>query len=166
MPLHKLTTSIFVTGLILVKVNDPIHRTSQSHPAVPIIFTMHALTILTALASAASALPSLATREPEPNNNLEARAQRILIYTIETWPEYETMYNNQSYEFFFVTPKGGDNYHFSFQNSNAANSGIVDLFTVTGEGLETIKEEVHPPTATGRDVVKTGKPFTITIDRL
>lgn len=126
---------------------------------------MHPLAILTALASVASALPSLATREPNANI-LETRGQRILTHTIETWPDVEYMYNNQSYEFFFVTPKGGDNYRFSFQNSNAANSGIVDLFTVTGEGLETITEEVHPPTATGRDVKKTGKPFTITIDRL
>lgn len=126
---------------------------------------MHALAILTALASVASALSSLAAREPE-TNTLEARAQRILTYTINTWPEQENLYNNQSYEFFFVTPKGVDTYRFSFQNSNAPNSGVTDLFTVTGEGLETIEETVPSGKAVGRDVVKTGKPFTITIDRI
>lgn len=126
---------------------------------------MRAVAVLTSLGSVAAALPSLAAREPEANN-LQARAQRILEYTITAWPTEEYMYNNQSYEFFFVTPKVGDSYRFSFQNSNPANSGITDLFTVTGEGLETITEKVESGKGAGRDVEKTDKPFTITIDRV
>lgn len=127
---------------------------------------MRAVALFTALASAASALPSLAGREIE-TNDLEARqGQRILDLTVNTWPTQETLYNNQSYEFVFLTPKTETTYQFTFQNSNPPNAGFVDLFTVTGEGLATITERVSPGKPASRTVEKTNKPFRITLDRV
>ncbi|KAI8309335.1 hypothetical protein K4K61_001838 [Colletotrichum sp. SAR11_59] len=124
---------------------------------------MRAIAISTSLLSAATVLPSVALRETEAHN-LVARDTRILDYTIETWPNTETVYDNQSYAFFFVKPIDGINYRFSFQNSDPPNSGTINVFTVTGEGLDTIVESVGPSKAVGRDVKKTNKPFHITID--
>lgn len=121
---------------------------------------MRAVAVFTTLLSAAAALPSLAARAPE----LVTRDTRILDYTIETWPTQETLYNNQSYAFFFVTPEDDTHYTFSFQNSDHPNAGTTNVFTVTGEGLETIVERVGSSKATSREVEKTGKPFHITID--
>ncbi|KAI8270653.1 hypothetical protein K4K58_008480 [Colletotrichum sp. SAR11_239] len=124
---------------------------------------MRAIAIFTSLLSAAAALPSVVPRDPEANN-LVARDTRILDYTIETWPNTETLYNNQSYAFFFVKPIDDINYRFSFQNSDPPNAGTINVFTVTGEGLDTIVESVGSSKAVGRDVKKTNKPFHITID--
>lgn len=127
---------------------------------------MRAVALFTALASAAFALPSLAGRDLEAKD-LEARqGQRILDYTATTWPTQETLYNNQSYEFVFLTPKTDTTYQFDFQNSNPANAGFDTIFTVTGEGLGTLADTVKPGgKVASHTVEKTNKPFRITIDR-
>lgn len=114
---------------------------------------MRAAAVFTSLLSVAAALPSHVTRDT-----------RILDYTIETWPTQETLYNNQSYAFFFVMPEDDTHYTFSFQNSDPPSAGTINVFTVTGEGLATIVERVGSSKATSREVEKTGKPFHITID--
>lgn len=124
---------------------------------------MRTVAIFTSLLSAAAALPSLAARKPE-THDLQIRDTRILDLTIETWPTEEYMYNNQSYAFFFVTPKDDTHYTFGFSNSDPANAGTINVFTVTGEGLETIVERLGSSKSTSREVEKTGKPFHITID--
>lgn len=114
---------------------------------------MRAAAVFTILLSVAAALPSLVTRDT-----------RILDYTIETWPTEEMLYNNQSFAFFFVTPEDDTHYTFSFSNSDPANAGTINNFTVTGEGLETIFESLGSGKSASREVEKTNKPFHITID--
>lgn len=81
-----------------------------------------------------AALPSLATREPE-THDLQARDTRILDLTIENWPTESYIYNHQYFAFFTVTPKDDTHYTFGFSNSDPANAGTINVFTVTGEGL-------------------------------
>ncbi|KAG6354543.1 hypothetical protein INS49_004560 [Diaporthe citri] len=120
-------------------------------------------TIFTSLLSVAAALPSLAAREHE-THDLETRDTRILDLTVETWPTESYIYNNQSYAFFTVTPKDDTHYTFGFSNSDPANTGTINVFAVTAEGLETIVERLGSSKSTSRDVKKTNKPFRITID--
>lgn len=124
---------------------------------------MRAVAIFTSLLSVAAALPSLALPEPE-THDLQTRDTRILDLTIETWPTESYIYNNQSYAFFTVTPKDDTHYYFGFSNSDPANAGTINVFTVTGEGLETIVESLGSSKSAERVVEKTNKPFHITID--
>lgn len=126
---------------------------------------MRAVALFTSLASVASALPSLAGRELEANGLQTRQGQRILDYTVTTWPTQGTLYNNQSYELVFLTPKTDTTYIFDFQNSNPLNAGFDTIFAVTGEGLGTIADTVKPGKVASHTVEKTNKPFRITIDR-
>lgn len=94
---------------------------------------MRAVAIFTSLLSAAAALPSPAARSPN-THILEARDTRILDYTIEAWPASYTIYNDQSYAFFIVNPQNDTHYSLGFSNSDPANAGTVNVFTITGEG--------------------------------
>lgn len=125
---------------------------------------MRAVATFTSLLSAAAALPSpLAAPEPK-TSDLVARDTRILDYTIETWPTQDTFYNNQSFAIFTVNPQNDTHYQFGFWNADAPNARTINIFTVTGRGLETIVERLTSGKSATRVVEKTNKPFHITID--
>lgn len=125
---------------------------------------MRAVAVFTSLLSAAAALPSsLAARNPK-THDLQVRDTRILDYTIETWPDQDTFYNNQSFAFFTVNPQNATHYLFGFSNADALNAGTINIFTVTGEGLKTIVERLTSGKCASRVVEKTNKPFRIIID--
>ncbi|KKY33193.1 hypothetical protein UCDDA912_g06863 [Diaporthe ampelina] len=86
---------------------------------------------------------------------------RILDLTIATWPTDKRIYNNQSFAFFI---KPVTHYSFAFSNSDPANAGTINVFTVTGESLETNVERLGSANSNLRIVEKTNKPLYITID--
>lgn len=129
-----------------------------------VVTNMRALAIFTFLLSAAAALPSSrAARDPK-THDLQVRDTRILDYTIQTWPDQETFYNNQSFAFFTVKPQNDTHYLFGFSNADAPNAGTINVFTVTGEGLKTIVESLTSGKFASRVVEKTKKPFRIVND--